>query len=103
VRQTDRFAENRCSFSGPGKNKCWILLDVNNNNNNTNNNKLQVGRHPVAAVNLHITYARTLKSDYSRFSLGGVWEACMSKASYEREKPSSELAMGYKIFGIDCE
>jgi hypothetical protein len=29
-----------------------------------------MGRHPVAVVNLHITYARTMKVDYSRFSLG---------------------------------
>jgi hypothetical protein len=26
----------------------------------------------VAVVNLHITYARTMKVDYSRFSLGGL-------------------------------
>jgi hypothetical protein len=31
-----------------------------------------MGRHPVAVVNLHITYARTMKVDYSRFSLGGL-------------------------------
>jgi hypothetical protein len=27
-------------------------------------------RHPVAMVILHITYARTVKVDYSRFSWG---------------------------------
>jgi hypothetical protein len=26
--------------------------------------------HPLAVVNSHITYARTMKVDYSRFSLG---------------------------------
>jgi hypothetical protein len=31
---------------------------------------MQMVRHPVAVVNLHITYARTMKVDYSRFSLG---------------------------------
>jgi hypothetical protein len=31
-----------------------------------------MGRHPVAVVNLHITYAQTMKVDYSRFSLGGL-------------------------------
>jgi hypothetical protein len=36
-----------------------------------------MGRHPVAADNLHTTYARTMKVDYSRFSWGGAtWEAC---------------------------
>jgi hypothetical protein len=36
-----------------------------------------MGRHPVAVVNLHPTYARTMKVDYSRFSLGrATWEAC---------------------------
>jgi hypothetical protein len=33
-----------------------------------------MGRHPVAVVNLHITYARTVKVDYSRFSWGGLRE-----------------------------
>jgi hypothetical protein len=33
-----------------------------------------MGRHPVAVVNLHITYARTMKVDYSSFSLGGLHE-----------------------------
>jgi hypothetical protein len=42
------------------------------NNNNNNNNILQMGRHPVAVVTLHITYARTMKVDYSRFSWGGL-------------------------------
>jgi hypothetical protein len=31
-----------------------------------------MGRHPVAVVNLHTTYARNMKVDYSRFSLGGL-------------------------------
>jgi hypothetical protein len=31
-----------------------------------------MGRHSVAADNLHTTYARTMKVDYSRFSLGGL-------------------------------
>jgi hypothetical protein len=31
-----------------------------------------MGRHPVAVVISHITYARTVKVDYSRFSLGGL-------------------------------
>jgi hypothetical protein len=39
-----------------------------------------MGRHPVAVVILHITYARTMKVDYSRFSWwrgeGATWEAC---------------------------
>jgi hypothetical protein len=30
-----------------------------------------MGRHPVAVVNLHITYAPTMKVDYFRFSWGG--------------------------------
>jgi hypothetical protein len=36
-----------------------------------------MGRHPVAVVILHITYAWTMKVDYSRFSQGRAkWEAC---------------------------
>jgi hypothetical protein len=36
-----------------------------------------MGRHPVAVVILHITYARTMKVDYSRFSWWrATWEAC---------------------------
>jgi hypothetical protein len=31
-----------------------------------------MGRHPVAVVIPHITYARTMKADYSRFSWGGL-------------------------------
>jgi hypothetical protein len=31
-----------------------------------------MGRHPVAVVNLHITYARTMKVNYTRFSWGGL-------------------------------
>jgi hypothetical protein len=31
-----------------------------------------MGRHPVAVVISHITYARTMKVDYSIFSLGGL-------------------------------
>jgi hypothetical protein len=31
-----------------------------------------MGRHPVAVVILHITYAWTMKVDYSRFSWGGL-------------------------------
>jgi hypothetical protein len=38
------------------------------NKNNNNNNKLQMGRQSVAVVILHITYARTVEVDYSRFS-----------------------------------
>jgi hypothetical protein len=30
-----------------------------------------MGRHPVEVVISHITYARTMKIDYSRFSWGG--------------------------------
>jgi hypothetical protein len=33
---------------------------------------MQMGRHPVAVVILHIAYARTMKVDYSGFSLGGL-------------------------------
>jgi hypothetical protein len=36
-----------------------------------------MGRHPVAVVILHITYARTMKVDYFRFSYErATWEAC---------------------------
>jgi hypothetical protein len=31
-----------------------------------------MGRHPVAVVISHITYARTVMVDYSRFSSGGL-------------------------------
>jgi hypothetical protein len=31
-----------------------------------------MGRHPVAMVSLHITYARNMKVDYSIFNLGGL-------------------------------
>jgi hypothetical protein len=31
-----------------------------------------MGRHPAAVVILHITYARTMKFDFSRFSWGGL-------------------------------
>jgi hypothetical protein len=31
-----------------------------------------MGRHPVAVVNLHITYARIMRVDYSGFSWGGL-------------------------------
>jgi hypothetical protein len=41
-------------------------------------------RHPVAVVNLHITYARTMKVDYSTFSWGrATWEAC--SGNWERK------------------
>jgi hypothetical protein len=36
-----------------------------------------MGKHPVAVVILHITYAWTMKVDYSRFSWGKAkWEVC---------------------------
>jgi hypothetical protein len=44
------------------------LVTNTNELNNNNNNKLQLGRHPVAVVILHIIYALTIKVDYSRFS-----------------------------------
>jgi hypothetical protein len=48
-----------------------------------------MGRHPVAVVNLHITYARTMKVDYSRFSWGrATWEACSDNILRDM-KPSS--------------
>jgi hypothetical protein len=31
-----------------------------------------MGRHPVAVVISHITYARAIQVDYSRFSWGGL-------------------------------
>jgi hypothetical protein len=31
-----------------------------------------MGRHPVAVVNLHITYVHAMKVDYTRFSWGGL-------------------------------
>jgi hypothetical protein len=31
-----------------------------------------MGRHPVAVVILQITYARTMKVEYSRYSWGGL-------------------------------
>ena len=31
-----------------------------------------MGRHLVAVVILHLTYAQTMKVDYSRFSWGGL-------------------------------
>jgi hypothetical protein len=31
-----------------------------------------MGRHPGVVVNLHITYARTMKVDYFRFNWGGL-------------------------------
>jgi hypothetical protein len=31
-----------------------------------------MGRHPVEVIILHITYARTVKVDYSRFGWGGL-------------------------------
>jgi hypothetical protein len=37
-------------------------------NNNNNNNNLHMGRHPVAVVILHITYAWNMKVDYSRIN-----------------------------------
>jgi hypothetical protein len=37
-----------------------------------------MGRYPVIVVNLHITYARTMKVDYSRFSLGEGYMGSMS-------------------------
>jgi hypothetical protein len=43
-----------------------------------------MGRHPMAVPNLHITYARTMKVDYSRFSSGkATWEAC--SGNWERK------------------
>jgi hypothetical protein len=43
-----------------------------------------VETHPVSVVILHITYARTMKVDYSRFSLGrATWEAC--SGNWERK------------------
>jgi hypothetical protein len=34
---------------------------------------MQMGRYPVAVVISHITYTRTMKVDYSRFSWGGLY------------------------------
>jgi hypothetical protein len=61
-----------------------------------------MGRHPVAVVNLHITYARTMMVDYSRFSWGGLhgkhvlatWKygnhpSICSKTQENQEKPVS--------------
>jgi hypothetical protein len=31
-----------------------------------------MGRHRVEVVNLYVTYARTMKVGYSKFSLGGL-------------------------------
>jgi hypothetical protein len=43
-------------------------VDDDDDNSNDNDNKLQMGKHPLAVVILHITYAQTMKVDYSRFS-----------------------------------
>jgi hypothetical protein len=60
-----------------------------------------MGRRPVAMVILHITYARTMTVDYSRFSWGRTtWEACIgnlekkitgicSRTQENQEKPVS--------------
>jgi hypothetical protein len=45
-----------------------------------------MGRHPVAVVNLQITYARTMKVDYSRFSLGGLHGKHVVAIGTDRER-----------------
>jgi hypothetical protein len=68
-----------------------------------------MGTHPVIVVNLHITYARTMKVDYSRFSWGrATWEVCSgnlerkngnhpsicSRTQENQEKPGSRWPVG---------
>jgi hypothetical protein len=42
--------------------------DDDDDDDDDNNNKLQMGRHPVAVIILHVTFALAMKVDYSRFS-----------------------------------
>jgi hypothetical protein len=50
-----------------------------------------MGRYPVAVVNLHITYAQTVKVDYSTFSLGGLHGKHIVATWKEKREPSQHL------------
>jgi hypothetical protein len=50
-----------------------------------------MGRHPVAVVILHITYARTMKVDYSRFSWGGLHGKHVVATWKRNREPSQHL------------
>jgi hypothetical protein len=59
--------------------RCTVLfthiiyyIHLTRDDDDDDDNKLQMGRHPVAVVISHITYSRTMKVDYSRFSWGGL-------------------------------
>jgi hypothetical protein len=52
---------------------------------------MQMGRYSVAVVNLHITYTRTMKVDYSRFSWGGLHEKHVVAAWKGKWEPSQHL------------
>jgi hypothetical protein len=69
-----------------------------------------MGRHPVAVVISHTTYARTMKVDYSRFSWGGLhgkhvvatWKGktgTIPAFSLGPRKPSVEMA-GRRTFRL---
>jgi hypothetical protein len=50
-----------------------------------------MGRHPVAVVILHITYARTMKVDYSGFSKGGLYGMHVAATWKRKREPSQHL------------
>jgi hypothetical protein len=53
-----------------------------------------MGRHPVAVVNLHITYARTMNVDYSTFSCGGLHGKHVVATWKEKTGTIPEFALG---------
>jgi hypothetical protein len=54
-----------------------------------------MGRHPVAVIILRITYARTTKVDYSRFSYGrATWEACSGNLEKKITRTIAVFALG---------
>jgi hypothetical protein len=54
-----------------------------------------MGRHPVAVVILHITYARTMKVDCSRSSYGrATWEACSGNLENKITGTTPAFALG---------
>jgi hypothetical protein len=70
--------------------RCLITnLEIYNNNNNIY--YMQMGRHPVAVVISHITYARIMKFDYSRFSWGGLHGKHVVATLKGKREPSQYL------------
>jgi hypothetical protein len=53
-----------------------------------------MGRHPVAVAISHITYARTMRVDYSRFSWGGLHGKHVAATWKRKTGTIPEFALG---------